>query len=171
MYWDGESSFVARFNKDMMAPFNPINKPPIALKDLNNFFPGQTGEPCHQATLISWTVTREGSLRRATFFARSLRVFKQPVIASLMFFRASSTVSPCEWQPLIAGHETTYPPSASFSMTTLNFILFLPVLDLLMDLTLPEVMSFFQVVHAPLHPSLGSSQNEAAKSKIHFLFS
>lgn len=43
MYRHGESSLVARFNKNMMAPFNPINSPTIALKGLNNFFPGQTG--------------------------------------------------------------------------------------------------------------------------------
>jgi hypothetical protein len=54
-------------------------------------------------------------------------------------------VSPWEWQPLIAGHETTYPPSLSLSMITLSFISFLPILELLMDLTLPEVMNFFQV--------------------------
>jgi len=31
---------MAGLHKDMMAPFNPINRPAIAFKNLNNFFPG-----------------------------------------------------------------------------------------------------------------------------------
>ena len=48
-----------------------------------------------------------------------------PRTASLMFYMASSTVRPSDMHPGKAGTVTTYIPSSSFSMTTVNLINFI----------------------------------------------
>ena len=65
---------------------------------------------------------------------RSFSTSMHPEIASLMFSRASSSVSPCEWHPGIAGQLTTYPPSSGSSlMITRNFISMHPITSMTPD--------------------------------------
>lgn len=106
------------FSEDNMTADLPVRYPAHFGKCLDCFHPGNYRKLGHQTTTS--TILVEG-LTMYCLISSSARDSRHACMASLMFSRASSTVSPCEAHPEILGQVTMYPPaSSSFSKITLK---------------------------------------------------
>ena len=115
VFWHRKRNHVACFYHYDMAAGLPCHEPTIFRKSLNCFHARYPGQSCHQTAT---SIIRAPPLTSM----RSFRTSRQPYIASFMFSSASSTVFPCDTQPGMDGHSTTYQPSSPSLITTLYFI-------------------------------------------------
>src|SRR5438105_9687638 len=107
---------VSRFLKGVVTTPDSHKFPAVSAEDFAHLFSRDNPQSSISCT---WAPADSAFASRV---ARSTWTSIQSSAASRMFEMASSSVSPCEWHPGIAGTLTEYPPSASGWRRTFSFI-------------------------------------------------
>ena len=106
----------SRLGHDDMSPSLPCHAPAQALKVSHSFCATQSGQLRHYSATSTCRVSTVKGI------PDSARTSIQSSIASRMFARASSFVSPWHTHPGMEGHSATQTPSSSRPIVTVSFI-------------------------------------------------